>query len=605
MKLVKIAVRNLRCIDEITISAGDFTSLIGPNNSGKSSMLRAIELLLNQETPDPEEWRDGNEDKEIQIEGEFYEIGDWEKNAPGVSSIVYDNRIRIRLLAKLNRKTRRVEKYYEAFAPVEIVEGWSEKWGELSVAIKKKAEEMNVLNGSDFKSADIKRRLRQKIRETMPEKVTLSAPRWTRENVGIEPALRHVIPQAQIVSALRDAQNDGKPGENTALGLLLHRVILPAVQNSAEYDRLLSAVDALQKSLCSEGKGQISEIKRLMESLSGRLCDVIEGRVFLAMEAPDAHKFIGATTALRLDDGTKTPIALQGHGLQRSLVFALLEELAIQKARVPLSENIQRSRSTVLLFEEPELFMHPHIMRRLKTTLQTIAKKVDWQVIITTHSPFLINIGEDPCSLVVFQRQHSKTAPIVKQLQEDPFGSDDASRSDREALRAVLNFHPSICEAFFAKRTVLVEGDSEMALLVHQPRLYEKLQVDAAQRNLVTIVSCAGKWTIPPIANLLKKFQIPFRIIHDRDRKGKTDAELGVISPIHPYNANIRIAEFAKTEDILVIEDTLEDLFWNARPEFSGDKPYRIWNRVNELCDSQDPIDPRIENLIKFAFQWT
>jgi predicted ATP-dependent endonuclease of OLD family len=282
-----------------------------------------------------------------------------------------------------------------------------------------------------------------------------------------------------------------------------------------------------------------------------------------------------------------------------------MEVLAAQNAQITDEANVLlHSRSTIILFEEPELFLHPHIMRRLKTALHAISQKLDWQVIVSTHSPFLIDIGSDPLSLAVFKRENSKTPPTVSQLKVDPFGQDVESKRDREALRAVLDFHPTVCEAFFAKRTVLVEGDSEMALLVHQQELYAKAEVDMAKRSLCTVVSCGGKWTIAPIANLLKQFEIPFRIIHDRDKKGRTDAELAEAIPIDPYNANARIAQFVEPANIRVIDDTLEDLFWEERPKSSGDKPYRIWKRVKEIVESEDPLKAEIKDLVQFAFNW-
>ncbi|MFN9969717.1 MAG: AAA family ATPase, partial [Phycisphaerae bacterium] len=43
MRLCRIAIRNFRCIESIEIRPLDYTTLIGPNNGGKSSVLRAIE----------------------------------------------------------------------------------------------------------------------------------------------------------------------------------------------------------------------------------------------------------------------------------------------------------------------------------------------------------------------------------------------------------------------------------------------------------------------------------------------------------------------------------------------------------------------------------
>lgn len=61
MKLCRVAIRNCHCIESIEFAPSTFTSLIGPNNSGKSSALRALEVFLNQSAPAPDEWRSGHE----------------------------------------------------------------------------------------------------------------------------------------------------------------------------------------------------------------------------------------------------------------------------------------------------------------------------------------------------------------------------------------------------------------------------------------------------------------------------------------------------------------------------------------------------------------
>jgi predicted ATP-dependent endonuclease of OLD family len=605
MKLKSITVKNIRCIEDTTINIRGFTSFIGPNNCGKSSVLRAIEIFLNQQSPSIEEWRKGHKDKEMIIEGEFGDLQEWEKATPGVAGVVHADKIRLRVRFFIEAETEKIKKVYEAFKPEEVIAGWSDKWATLNAEIQAVAGELGITNQTTWKPTAKQEQVRQRIRETKPELITQSEPKWSGENISIDAALQQAIPQAQIIPAVRNASEDSKPGAKTSFGLILNKIILPAVQTSEEYLTLMTAVENLQVKLAAEGEQQIQKVGEVTRLISERLSSTIDAKVLLTMETPNAEKFIGANTGIALDDGTKTSIELQGNGLQRALIFALMEVLAAQNAQITDEANVLlHSRSTIILFEEPELFLHPHIMRRLKTALHAISQKLDWQVIVSTHSPFLIDIGSDPLSLAVFKRENSKTPPTVSQLKVDPFGQDVESKRDREALRAVLDFHPTVCEAFFAKRTVLVEGDSEMALLVHQQELYAKAEVDMAKRSLCTVVSCGGKWTIAPIANLLKQFEIPFRIIHDRDKKGRTDAELAEAIPIDPYNANARIAQFVEPANIRVIDDTLEDLFWEERPKSSGDKPYRIWKRVKEIVESEDPLKAEIKDLVQFAFNW-
>jgi predicted ATP-dependent endonuclease of OLD family len=172
-------------------------------------------------------------------------------------------------------------------------------------------------------------------------------------------------------------------------------------------------------------------------------------------------------------------------------------------------------------------------------------------------------------------------------------------------LRALLDFHPTVCEAFFAKRAVLVEGDTELAVLVAQPDLYKLAGIDPEVVRDTSVICCDGKWTIIPMARILAALGVPVRVIHDRDRKGRSDEELAKL-PTGEFSANARIGEVVGREAVHVVDDTFEDLLWpaNERTDSSRDKPYRAWRRVHQLCAGSASLDhaPGLRDAVQFAF---
>lgn len=609
MKLCSLRIRNLRCIEEVLFRPRDYTCLIGPNNSGKSSTLRGIELLLNQEKPEIDEWRKGAEEEPIVVEAEFGTPTEWERRTPGVAALVYDEKIRIRMSATIvsDAKGKKVEVEWESFRREEQIDGWPEdaSFTKLSRDLQDLAKEVGI-DTKKFKQANVSESLRAAIREKRPNLIRASEPKWTRDGISIPAALKQALPQAQVIPAVRDASEDGKFGAKTSFGLLIKSIVLPAITCSPEYKEMMQAAALLRKTLRGDGTDKLAAVKEVETLITNRLSDLIAASVKLDLEAPDGEKFVGANTVLRLDDGTDTRIALQGHGLQRSLIFALLEVLSIQNARVPTTGGEDsKSRCTVLLFEEPELFIHPHLLRRLIRALTDISKKPDWQVITSTHSPIMVDVATDPLSLVIHTREVAGGAPRVKQLECDPFESEEVF-DDRERLRAVIDFHPTVCEAFFAKHALLVEGDTEVAVLGGATPLKNLVPGAAKASQDVTVVSCDGKWTIAPIAKLLRAFGIPVRVIHDKDLKGRTIEE-ATASPLDEYNANSRIAGIVDSEDLFVVDDTFEHVLWEggAAPVSKKDKPYRAWKRVRELCSEKTDLNhaPRLKAIIEFAFR--
>ncbi len=607
MKLSRIQIRNFRCIEALELSPRSYTSLIGPNNAGKSSTLRAIDIFLNQTKPALDEWRKGHEAEPIEIEAEFDELLEWEKAKPGVSSLVHDGRIKLRLRVLPPDEAagrRKLETVYECMKPQEEIKGFTETWTDLAADFKAEAQTLGM-DGRKWKTGANREQVRAVVRQKFSHLVTTGPMQWTSEGISIDSALQQALPQAQVIPAIRDAADDASPGAKTSFGLLLESIIMPAVAASEEYKALMKAVADLERKLKGDGAEQLPAVQRLADSISAKLSDLITAKVSLGMDPPDADKFIGSNTVLRLDDGTATRIQLQGHGLQRALVFAMLEVLAAQRA---VGETIEgqppQTRRTVLLFEEPELFMHPHLMRRLKDVLTKIGKRPDWQVIVTTHSPFLVDIADDRCSLVIHRRPSPAAPPTVTQLLDDPLAGDGL-KEERERLRAVLDFHPTVCEAFFARNVVLVEGDTELAALVRQDRLYQLGGVNMDLLRDTTVVSCDGKWTIVPIARLLKAFGIPVRAIHDMDSKGKTNEELASL-PGHEWHANARIAEAVGERNCYAVNDTFEDVLSTNEEKFESatDKPYRAWCRVREICEGKAHLAhvPKLKAVLDFAF---
>jgi predicted ATP-dependent endonuclease of OLD family len=244
-------------------------------------------------------------------------------------------------------------------------------------------------------------------------------------------------------------------------------------------------------------------------------------------------------------------------------------------------------------------------MRKLKHILKQLSGGPGWQVVVTTHSPFLIDVADDPRSLVLFKRPSLREPPSIIQLECDPFAGGDGREQEREMLRATIDFHPTVCEAFFAHETILVEGDSELAVLKFHPRLYELCGVDIEQVQTRSVIACGGKWTIPAFARLLKAFGVPFRVVHDLDRRGRGEAALADSPPFDPYRANRHIVGIVGEDKVFICEDTLEDILWRGDGRVpSKDKPYLAWKRVRELCDNPTLLEEhaRLKELVRFVF---
>ena len=602
MRLSYINIQNFKCIDDWEFEVEDFSTIIGPNNTGKSSVLRAIEIFLNGDKPELNEWSRGNEDDPIVIQGIFDDINDWERNISGISSLIYDNKINLRAFIERD-ENEKISFHYEAYIGREDIEGWEESWGDLSEEIQDIANEIDI-DGRGWPNVNKKERVRQRIREEHEDLILDVNYEWTDEGISIKPALKQGIPNCEIIPAVLDASEEGKSGyRKTILKKLIEKAVLPSIYESEEYQDILEAANRLAQRMKGDGTDQYEKVGQLANELTERVSSVIDANILLTMDSPDGEKIVNDNTLIKIDDGVETDIEYQGHGAQRALIFALIETLANQQSK-EVNPDEEYDRPTILLFEEPELFIHPHLLRRFKDALDKLGAKDGWQVMAATHSPFIIDVSDNYKSLLITRKIEDEGSPEIFQLQENPF-EDDGEVKERELLRGVLDFHPSVNEAFFAKRVVLVEGDTEISFFRYADKLLDLINLEPDLSRDTTIVSCSGKWTILPIARLLNAFEIPFRVIHDIDRKDKTDAELEDIAGNHPYKVNERVLEIIEDESVFQVDDTFEDILWPDGDYPSSDKPFNAWKRTREIIKDLNIDDfPELKSLVRFSFDW-
>jgi putative ATP-dependent endonuclease of the OLD family len=72
MKLKRLRIRNFRCYQrEISVDFNDITALIGKNDAGKSTIMDALDIFLNESNPDKDDASKNGDGADLTIIGEF------------------------------------------------------------------------------------------------------------------------------------------------------------------------------------------------------------------------------------------------------------------------------------------------------------------------------------------------------------------------------------------------------------------------------------------------------------------------------------------------------------------------------------------------------
>lgn len=150
---------------------------------------------------------------------------------------------------------------------------------------------------------------------------------------------------------------------------------------------------------------------------------------------------------------------------------------------------------TVVMIDEPEIHLHPALVRKLLWALQN---SQTGQIFFTTHSPLFIT----PITLPQVVR-------VVKDAMTTKIFTLSQNQYDYQRLIPELN--ADNLEMFFSDEVVLVEGISDRLLM---RGLIDKFYQGDQD---IKVVQTHGKGNMKIYLYLLNVFKIPFVIVLDRD----------------------------------------------------------------------------------------
>lgn len=197
-------------------------------------------------------------------------------------------------------------------------------------------------------------------------------------------------------------------------------------------------------------------------------------------------------------------VADLGSGLQNLILLAIFRTYA----------RIMKSRA-VLAIEEPEIFLHPHAQRKLYRILRSLSEpevnretgeviNEGAQIFYATHSPAFLSLPDYDEIFLVRRNDAGKTDILPK--------GAPLSQGERDELKLLTQFNQHRNELFFARKVMLVEGQTEKHAL---PLAFaKKLDIDAKS---ISVIEVAGKGNLPFFIKVLSSLGIEWCAVYDTD----------------------------------------------------------------------------------------
>ena len=77
------------------------------------------------------------------------------------------------------------------------------------------------------------------------------------------------------------------------------------------------------------------------------------------------------------------------------------------------------NQNCIFAFEEPETHLHPSAQREMYESIKTLAKNSNYQIILTTHSPYIVKeLAKDNIKPIVVKRDENLKASKISKLDE-------------------------------------------------------------------------------------------------------------------------------------------------------------------------------------------
>lgn len=443
MRIMEATVGNYRSIGRQThFALSDLTTLVGPNNEGKSNLLRALALGLRV----IEAW--GRLPERITETGEL---------AGPRLSMIYD------AFEPRRRLDRNRDVNYE----------WSTDYP-LSKQLTKSPQPTLVrisFSLTDEEVADFRNETGLANNGTLPIELKFNRTKTSLQVVKPGRGAAGYSSKAPLIAKFVSDRIDYVmvPAVRTmdqAMELLnsLATLRLNELARTDEYRDALRQVDELRSSVVESVQVD------LMTTISTYLTNV--SSVELSRRDVRAAETINRVV---IDDGSATPLSQKGDGVKSLFALALIQHLARQRMTNDKS-------NLVLLVDEPEAHLHSRAVHDLLALFTKIAR--EQQVVLATHNPIFVNREHIGANILV--RDNAAASARTVQSIRDVLGVElhdnlDSAEvvvitegwTDATILPSLLSHaKPELTKSFASGRVIFkaATGTGKIARLIQRER---------------------------------------------------------------------------------------------------------------------------------------
>ncbi|MER7044215.1 AAA family ATPase [Streptomyces jumonjinensis] len=560
MRLEHIMIDNFRGLSHVDMSFSRFGCLIGENNAGKSSVFQALNMFLRSGSAVDTDFL--SPARPIRIRLTFTGIGaaDLERleesHRSRIEPVVADGRLTLArtyegvgkgtmwVVGKVPRDLRfRKEALEKVLRPKISTE-------ELEENVKYTYPEIFAKLSGKITRTAVKREWAECVANLRDDEYTTGDEALM---TGLDKSVAPLLPEPIYIPAVKELNDDLKTSSTATFGRLLSILFediehqLPQLE--ASFEQLRSQLNVVSQEDGGESDGRLPEVREI-ESLIQRNLQESFPRASVRLEIPPPRlRSLLEGAQITVNDGINGPFKTKGDGLRRSVAFAILRAYVDMKTAKPTKPD-SAQQPCLLMFEEPEVFLHPQAQRQLFDALTVFSGYND--VLVSTHSSSFCAPGATG-TFVKVVKDHTLEPPASRTCVIDL--SDMDARDQFEIIT-----HENNEAAFFATSVLLVEGPSDRTLIPHIARsLSPQWDFD---KHGAAIAKVEGKGSIERYRSFFQRFEMRVAVVADLDAVLDGFDKLGASDECRQLRDRVvsKVNELVKDEDIKVSSSTLKSL---------------------------------------------
>lgn len=555
MKLKQVSAKNFRSLKEVTLPIHKLTILIGENNAGKSSVLDLLDIMLNDNQPDREDYFRASYEHNTELTADAiaedvieiiltFDLSDSEKKLANPYLAILDEKLHFKKVFKPGSSVE-VACYTARYADNRLNRDLNDRTSNDELMSFMKELGIKPEGGKNPKKDEMLNLI------NIYKLTALKVDDWSIIQGSQLKALKNLLPRFDRYRAI-DYQTPERLVDKTLRSV--YEMLVYQAPEEGQPRRLIESLRNLESDVEISINKKLEDLLVFIKKYNAKVQQINYRPQIDFMSGFKMGEFL-------IDDGRGSHnLSKTGDGTKRRMLMATLDW-----DRQVLSEQSTSVPGIIRGYDEPDTNLHYEAQRRMYEAINDIVMKEDSnvQAIVCTHS--LTMIDRAPAANINKLHLSDLGVTVVENLLID---EDSEIEDFLHWLAASLGITNTMM--FYERCYIIIEGPTEENAL---PIFYRKLYSRSMIEDGIRLINIEGNGGRKGLLKLLgkNKQRLTLSFLDSDTKNKKIEAE---------FTEAGFTAEIMKNNTIYIGNKEFEDAFSD---ETICDCLCKVWPRVDKM----------------------